>query len=768
MSWRPDTVRFSRLEQGAVGLSALASTVGAIAAHPHPTANPVGDAVVALAVGTGIVVAASLARPRAWLVASGLLVVGATGPWMALAGATTALSAGALRWPKRLSCRVTGAMVGAALVQTMMRMPTDRFSGNLLLSTLVGGGLATSAWPAVGPRARRRLRAVRNTLGIGAGLACVGLGVSIVLARQALQQGVSRADAGLDAARAGEGVDAADLLGDASRAFAAAHDDLTAWWARPALLLPGVGQHARALEVLADEGAHLADAAAVSARTARVEDLQVTDGRLDLARVRGLAQPMASVRDALGRAREGTRRAESPWLIAPMANRLADFQHSIETASEEAATASAAVDVLPDLLGGSGERVYFVAFGTPAEARDLGGFMGAYAILGADRGELTLRSTGRVNNLNVFFGGRQLEDRTVFPDHYLALFPERFWQNATGSADFPTVAEAIRQMWQPPAQPLDGVLYMDPQALATMLELTGPIHLPGYSEPLTAATAAPFLLRDQYVVFPDSDVPRRGLPIDAAETRHDFLVDAAKAVFTELTSGDLPGPRVLADTLAPAVRERRLLFHSFRDDEQLLFERLDVDGALPPVDGDFLSVRASNRGRSKIDAFMQRAVTYDVAADPRHNTVHATVTVEVRNDAPASGLPDPVIGNHLDRSTGTNSTTVAIYTPLKLLDVTMNGESIGRGAQREYGRNRYSVLLDVPAESLRTVTFELTGSMDLRDGYHLDVVPQPLVNNDRFRLIIEGPSGWAWGGRATRLKELREDTSFDVPLIPDR
>ena len=199
------------------------------------------------------------------------------------------------------------------------------------------------------------------------------------------------------------------------------------------------------------------------------------------------------------------------------------------------------------------------------------------------------------------------------------MLPQRFWHNSTGVADLPSMAEAVDQLW--PGQTtsaLDGVLYMDPDTLAALLDLTGPIELPDLDEALTADTAADFLLRDQYVEFPNDD-------------RHDFLVDAATTVFDELTSGSLPAPAVIAETLAPAVGERRLLLHSFHRDEQALFERLELDGALPPVDGDFLSVHASNRGLNKLDAMLQRTIDYEVAVDPRNGAVRSTLTVTLEN-----------------------------------------------------------------------------------------------------------------------------------------
>src|SRR5262249_23887586 len=174
----------------------------------------------------------------------------------------------------------------------------------------------------------------------------------------------------------------------------------------------------------------------------------------------------------------------------------------------------------------------------------------------------------------------------------------------TGTRNFPTVAEGVRQRWpQSGGKKLDGVLYLDPETLAAMMRLTGPVTVPDYDKPLTADTATDFLLREQYALF-------------QTDTRHEFLVDAATTVFKKLTSVLLPQPKKIADPLAPSVAERRLMLHSFHPDEQALFQRLGIDGALPPVDGDFLSVRASNLGLNKIDSYMRRTVTDDVTVDP--------------------------------------------------------------------------------------------------------------------------------------------------------
>lgn len=595
-------------------------------------------------------------------------------------------------------------------------------------------------------RERRRPPWRRSILLATVGLvAAAGLGLAgaALLARQQLHAGIRHAQDGLLAARSGRGEDAAVHLAAAQRAFDASARSLDAWWARPGRSIPVVGRQMRAVSEVSAVGAELAGSAAASVRASGVDDLQVVGGRVDLDLVRSMAAPLDAIGAALTRAEEQVAAIGRVGLLPPVADRFDALVRTLDRAQADVATAAETVSALPQMLGADGPRYYFVAFGTPAEARELGGFMGAYAVLVADDGRLSLGGQGRVRDLNRAFRGKQLADPSRFPPQYLAMQPQRYWQNITGTADFPTVAEAVRQLW--PSRtlvPLDGVLYLDPVALGAMLELTGPVRVPGLSDPLTADMAPEFLLRDQYLEFPNDD-------------RHDFLLEAATAVFERLTAGDLPGPGAIAKALGPSVAQGRLMVNSFVPREQRVVERLGLDGALPPVNGDFLSVRATNRGLNKVDAMLQRSLDYDVTVDQGSGAVSATLEVTLRNGAPPSGLPLSMIANRIGRPPGTSSTTVSLLTPFELTGLTQDGQPVGWATVEEYGRAKHSVLVDVAPESEVTLRFVLRGRLDLSNGYRLDLVAQPLTEPDDLAVRVRA---------AGRLVEEVRDQSFDAPM----
>src|SRR5690606_23464155 len=370
----------------------------------------------------------------------------------------------------------------------------------------------------------------------------------------------------------------------------------------------------------------------------------------------------------------------------------------------------------------------------PREARGGTGLVGNFAELMAVDGEVDMTRFGRAAELEQ--GGTPGPQRTISePRDYLERWarfePAGTWRNVTISPNFPSDGRVMGDLYpQSGGRPVDGVIAVDPVGLAALLRFTGPIEVAGVPGPLTADDAAGFLLRDQYVVLDDT------------EQRIDALEALAETAFERLTTGDLPGPRRVADVLGPVVEGGHIQAYAVDEDQQRFFERLGLDGGLPPAEGDSLGVVVNNAVGNKVDLFLQRDVRYEVAWDPATGALEATATVTLTNDAPAAGLPDYVIGSALPPGerppTGTNRTYLSIYSPWELEGARLDGEPVELERQREAGRYTYSLFVDVPPEGgTRTVELDLVGALPVGAGYELDVVAQPLVRPDRWSLVVE-------------------------------
>jgi hypothetical protein len=726
-------------DQGLVWVVCLAAAVGGALTAVAPTGNRVADRVLAAGFVALVAAAGSTARRWTWFVAAGAALALADG-WMAVAagGIALVISFAATR-PVRPAPFVGAIVGGLSAVGLLLGAHVWFHGASALVSAAAVTPVLVSGYRFAEHATRRRAR-VAAVIATVAVVAVAGLyGVLLAQSRQEIERGMERLDQGMAAARDGDDAGAEELFGEAVEAFGAVDDRLGGWWAEPAEVLPVLGHNARAIQAMASSAADLSRQGEEAAADADVDEITVEGGRLDLERVRALEGPLVDVASTLERAAVRMDGLESAWLAAPVAERVDRVQHEVADALPDARLAADAVRVVPAIFGGEGESRWLVAFTTPVEARGRTGFIGNYAELTAIDGDVEMPRFGRILELEL--GGTPGVERTLTgPDDFVARWgryqPLATWRNLTMSPDFPSVGQVMTELYpQSGGRPIDGVIAVDPVALAAMLEFTGPVTVPGVPEPLTAENAAEFMLFEQYVELPDNE-------------RVDVLENLARTVFDRLTAGELPAPGVVADVLGPAVRDGHIQLYSSHPEQQRLFTDIDADGALPAVDGDFLAVVNSNATGNKIDRFLSRDIDYRATWDPASGEVAATLSVTLVNDAPSAGLPEYIIGNALDEEgedlpPGTNRTHLSLYSPFTLEGADLDGQPLDLRAEVERDRYAYSLFLDIPPDGgARVVTLRLRGSIPVDgDGYRLDVAGQPLVTPDDVSVTVESAGG---------------------------
>ncbi len=751
-----------------------ASALGAALAPGHPTDLAAIDLVYRVALVVAVQAAALRARPWAWVWAAVVTVMVARGWALAVAvagvAATTAATllssraAGPARTapgrhaagpaPRTVSDAQLVAGVGVALsVQVLLRLgPLGPHGWTALVAAVAVVPVLVSGVRHLATRPRR--------LVTQAGLVLAG--VTAVLVLPVAVAGVqiwfhagdaqTETTAWLDAARQGDQPATLAHLDRAAAAFDRTHQAADAWWLGPSRLVPTVSQYLSAARASSAAGGELSQASRGAAAVANLSQLRLSGGRIDLTTLKRLRDPMATTRDVARRLDEQLSATDAGWLLPPMANRFDRVRATVHDARRESDLAVDALDVAPGLLGGDGTKTWFVIFASPAESRELGGFMGNYGLLTAEGGKLTLTRTGRTGDLNDTATRLGVKlDTASLPPSYAAYDLPRFWQNLSGTIDFPTVGRTVATMVpQVSGTAIDGVLYADPAALAALMRLTGPVAVPGLTQPLTADTTADFLLRGQYEQFPDLDA------------RIDFLDRVSRTTFERLTTGDLPGPQTVADALGPVVSTHHLLAWSPDGGEEALFTRLGLDGAVVPTSGtDVVEVTEANGNPNKLDAYLHRTVHYAVTADRSTGDVQATATVTLHSTPPAN-LSSYVAGNEHGLPAGTTRTLVGLSSAYGLSKVEVDGQSVSVHASEEYGRHRYDLFVVIPAGGTVTVTFALDGQEDPAQGYRLALVTPAVANPDDVSIVITERGG----GSGLPATEPRWLTPPDGPAVP--
>lgn len=741
---------FSARSVLAVRCVAVAGALGAVLAGGAPTGLAVWDAVLRAAFAAGVTLAAARARRWAWIAAAALAALGSEGrglAWLALVA--LGLAVGAAIAGRRRDVRgerglVIGAVIGAATVQVLLRLPLSTPRGVSAVIAAAGAGVLVYS----GLRQSSR-RTRRRTLRVGGALACVVLvalgllAVSVLEARAPAQQGLSLADAGLAQARTGAVSQAGADLASAQGDFGAAGRALSAWWAWPGRLVPVAAQNLAALRVLADQGAAVAGPAAGLARSAHGSYLRSSGGALDTARLVALSGQLSSGEGSLARAEAALRQAGSPWLVPPLAHELGQLGSKLNVLGAEEAKVALVARELPGLLGANGTRRYLMIVQDPVEQRGAGGVIGDYGILTARRGRLSLSHFGPTPRLGagVAPGGAAVHQVDLTgPAAAWAkaedFAPQRYPGDATFAPDFPVDAQALRQIYAADTGVrVNGVVSVDPLALADLAGVTGPVSVAGWPVPLGAANIAAVLLHGQYTAFTNQ------------AARQAFLDNVTRAVFARLTGNGLASPLALAHALLPAVQTGHLLLYSSRPGEQALFSSLGATGAMPAVQGDFLQVVTQNAGEDKIDWYLRRSLGYDVTYDPATGSVSASATITLVNHAPAAGQPAVIIGGPGSPAPpGVNRLFLSVYSPLLFAGGTLDGRPLLMSSQIEQARHVYSQFVSIPPGGTAVIRLDLIGTTSPGSTYHLDVAHQPTFVPDSVQVAVHPSPGWTITG----------------------
>jgi hypothetical protein len=645
----------------------------------------------------------------------------------------------------------------------------------LLVLAVEAGRAHLERTPARGMRARVKF-------GIVAVIAALVLAVApaALAAKDAadlMQQGKDSAVRGLNAARDGDTITAQGAFDTAAREFRAAADKLGSPTVTPSLGVPFVAANVHAARTLAEIGTDLATTGESLAVAINPDSLDVIDGRLpieEVAKIRPkLAAGAGALEDALVRV-QGVR--DDAYVVGPVHDAVVKLERQLARAAKEARHADDASKLAGALFGGAGTRHYLLIVTNNAESRATGGFTGSYSIITAENGKLTVGDIIRTGEWNAAL--RALP-RVVWkaPRDYIRRYapfhPETTLQNVNLSPDFPSITQVLLSLApQAGVGPVDGVMSVDPAGLAALLQLTGPVTVADWPEPISADNVISITMRDAYAKYPDDTGDRVNL-----------LSEVAKAAVDQATSGNLGKPSRIAKALGAAAHAGHIILGFAQPREQALAEELGVAMHMTKAPSDGIALTTSNAGGNKIDYYMQRDVDYRVTLTPNDDRTEAIAKAQfettLTNTAPSTGLPQIVIGPFDQRFVaGQSRNLVSLYSPLQFVDTGVDGNFQVVAPDREQHHNVVSVYADVFARSSKKVDANLQGKLALHGGwYSLQVRHQPTINPDRVHVSVDVPEGWKidkapgmerpFSRRATSTFVQQKDRTFRVHIVRD-
>jgi len=346
---------------------------------------------------------------------------------------------------------------------------------------------------------------------------------------------------------------------------------------------------------------------------------------------------------------------------------------------------------VPSMLGMFGSRTWLVLLQNPAEARGTGGLVGGYLVVRIDHGRFRVVASGSSADLerhSIPLAGAD-PDQVAFWGPILSQ-----WNGFNVTPDFAVAASLAKDGMHAMGVEIDGVMAVDPFAVAALMESTGPVTAGGRS--LSSETVARYFLIHEYLDY------RSGRTRDVAG------MSLVRAIVDTVTSN--PWALVAALPRIPALIDGdHLRVWSSLADEQSWLTSTNLGGSALSQPAPSVVVAFNNAAGNKADAFVSTSVDYSVPVCETLTDAPSHLTIRARNDMPR-GMPIKDYGrrDRSDAPAASTSLLVHVFAPVGATNpsVTLNGKSATMAWESLGNRPAWWTTLELPRATQVTLTIE--------------------------------------------------------------
>ena len=291
------------------------------------------------------------------------------------------------------------------------------------------------------------------------------------------------------------------------------------------------------------------------------------------------------------------------------------------------------IDDIPQLIGVGEPSTFLVLALNEDELRAGGGFISGV-------GELVLRD-GKIGSME-FRDSYQADDYSLpYPDSPLPF--QQFmaidlwvFRDSNWSPDFPTSARQALSVYRSGTQITPtGVIALDQYAAEKIIDVVGPLHIPGSDTVVTGETLVEYM-RNAWA--PNNAKFQMGTGID----RKSFLGDITKATLKRVESGAVDWTSLL-NTGIQLIEQRHIqIFIDNVDVAEFLHEQKWDSRIVFPSQDMFLFVDA-NVGYNKVSTRIERTLTYTVDLTQSPPIAEITLRMHHRSQNPTDCTPEVLV-----------------------------------------------------------------------------------------------------------------------------
>lgn len=380
----------------------------------------------------------------------------------------------------------------------------------------------------------------------------------------------------------------------------------------------------------------------------------------------------------------------------------------------------------PYLLGMDSPRIYLMLFQNDKELRPTGGFMTAYAIMKVDKAKFEPVSSNDIYNLDAQYKPsiKAPEPLVKYIKGPYILSQNLRLRDMNWSPDFAVSMEMFtNSIKEVGIKDIDGIIGVDTQLLTNLLDVIGPIGVPGFgnfSTNIDPECNCPQVIHE-LESFADVEGPIIWDPVTGKIILRPPNSDNRKKIIGPLMNSILANAlgqpkEKLANLFAAgftSLIEKHVLFYLFDEPTQKAVTDVGLGGTIRDYDGDYLHINDANLGGRKSNLYATEEVEQkiDVARD---GSVTKTVTITYKNPQSQDGWLNSVL-----------PTWVRVYVPKGSTLATSEGLEAKGEPYEDLGKTVFSGFFQLRPEGVSKVTFQYKLPFKVSKNYKLLIQKQP-------------------------------------------
>lgn len=408
-----------------------------------------------------------------------------------------------------------------------------------------------------------------------------------------------------------------------------------------------------------------------------------------------------------------------------LADRIHQIQELIGVSTNFIVNGKPVLESAPYLLGMDSPRNYLVLFQNDKELRPTGGFMTAYSLVTVDKAKFEPTISEDIYSLDAKY-----KPSIKAPDPIIDYIKGPYilsknlrLRDMNWSPDFEEsmdmFSEAVSEVG---VKGVDGIISVDTQVLVNLLDVLGPIGVPGFgnfSNNIEPECNCPQVIYE-LESYADVEGPIVWDPVSGEIVYKPKNSDNRKKIIGPLMNSVLANALGQPKEKLPALftaatnslMEKHVLFYMFDEKAQKGLADFGWAGKINDYEGDYLHINDANLGGRKSNLYVTQEVHQEIEIDKGEIT--KTVTITYKNPEKYDGWLNSVLPNW-----------VRVYVPKGSELIVSEGLEDKVDPYEELGKTVFAGLFQLRPEGVSKVTFKYKLPFKAGKVYSMYIQKQP-------------------------------------------